>query len=129
MSTRQREKAKARKEARKAAPPSARLRHLRMSARKVRAVADLVRGKPVEDALAMLAFTVRGAARPLRKLLDSAVANADARGGYDLDKLVVKSIQVDDGPHLRRWMPRAMGRAYRINKHTSHVTVVLDERK
>ena len=129
MSTREREKAAARKQARKEAAPSARLRNLHMSARKVRAVASVIRGMPVGEALAMLAYTPRAAARPLRKLLDSAVANADARGGYDLDKLVIKTIMVDAGGHIKRWMPRAMGRAFPIKKHTSHITVVLDEQK
>lgn len=129
MSKREREKAEARRDARKEAAPMARLRHLRMSARKVRVVADEIRGKAVGDALATLAFAKKAAARPLRKLLDSAVANADARGGYDLDKLVVKSIMVDSAAHIKRYMPRAMGRAYQIKRRTSHVTVVLDERK
>ncbi|MFH1810423.1 MAG: 50S ribosomal protein L22 [Pseudomonadota bacterium] len=126
---RERDKAKVRKEARKAAPPSARLQNLKMSARKMRVMADMIRGKAVGEALALLAFTPRAAAGPLRKLLDSAVANADARGGYDLDKLVVKTVMVDAGAHIKRWMPRAMGRAFPIHKHTSHITVVLDEKK
>ena len=128
MSKREKEKARVRSEARKQAAPSARLRNLKMSATKVRVVADLIRGQAVGEALATLTFTPRAAARPLRKLLDSAVANADARGGYDLDKLVVKTIMVDAGGHIKRWMPRAMGRAFTIHKHTSHVTIVVDEK-
>jgi large subunit ribosomal protein L22 len=126
---RERDKAKARKEARKAAPPSARLNHIKMGAQKMRVMADMIRGKPVGEALALLAFTPRAAARPMRKLLDSAVANADARGGYDLDKLIVKTVMVDEADHIKRWMPRAMGRAFPIHKQTAHVTLVLDERK
>ena len=128
MSTREREKARARKEARKQAAPTARLRNLKMSARKVRAVANQIRGQGVGEALATLNYSTRAAALPLRKLLDSAVANADAKGGYDLDKLVIKTVDVDSGPHIKRWMPRAMGRAFTIHKHTSHVTIVVDEK-
>ena len=125
MSTRQRVKAAARRERRTASMPAARLRWLRMSPRKVRLVVDMVRGKPVGEALDILAFSPRGAAQPVRKLLRSAVANADQRGGFDLDDLVVARIFVDEGPTWRRWLPRAMGRATRVRKRSSHVTVVL----
>lgn len=127
MSTRQRDKAAQRKAARAAREPRATLRYLRMSPRKVRLVVDMVRGQPVEEALNLLAFSSRAAARPVSKLLRSAVANADVKEGYDLDNLVVKGAWVDEGPTWRRFMPRAMGRATRIRKRTSHVTLVLGE--
>lgn len=128
MSKREREKAKERKDARKASNPEASLRHLRMSPRKVRLVVDLIRGRAVEEALNVLNFSPKAAARPVGKLLKSAVANADNRGGYDLDKLVVEKAWVDEGSTWRRWLPRAQGRATRIHKRTSHVTIVLGER-
>ncbi len=102
-------------------------RFARMSPRKVRYVADLVRGKPIDDALGILHFSPRAAARTLRKVVLSALANAEQTGEIDLEKLYVKRIQVDEGPTLRRYQPRAMGRAYRIRKRTSHITVVLDD--
>ena len=110
---------------------TAHLRYLRMAPRKVALVAGLVRGKPVGDALNILRFTRKAAARPLSKLIKSAVANASDRskGELDVDRLVVKHISVDQGPTLRRYMPRAMGRATRINKKSSHVQVVLAETK
>jgi large subunit ribosomal protein L22 len=108
----------------------ARLRHLRIAPRKVRIVADLVRGRPVEQALAVLKFTPKAASVPMEKLLRSAIANAEdvSKGQVDVDRLVVSHITVDQGPTLRRFMPRAMGRASRINKRTSHVTVTLSDR-
>ena len=107
----------------------AHLRFLRMSPRKVSTVAALVRGKPVGQALNILRFTSRAAALPVAKLIKSAVANATdlSKGQIDVDKLVVKTISVDQGPTQRRYMPRAMGRASRINKKTSHIHVVLEE--
>lgn len=106
----------------------AKLRYLRISARKTRLVVDLVRGKHVEDAINILSFTPRAASEPVRKLIESAVANAEAKDA-DVDALFVKEITVDEGPTLRRFRPRAMGRATRINKRTSHVTCVLAERE
>lgn len=128
MSTRQREKADRRREARQARGPRATLRYLRISPRKVRLVVDQIRGKGVEEALNILTFSPRGAAEPLAKLLRSAVANADNKGDVDIDKLVVDTAYVDEGPTWRRWLPRAMGRATRIRKRTSHVTLELKER-
>jgi large subunit ribosomal protein L22 len=92
-------------------------------------MADLVRGKPAGSAIAMLQFTPKAAAAPLRKLIQSAVANATdlSKGAVDVDRLVVKTISVDQGPTGRRFMPRAMGRATRINKKTSHVSVVVSD--
>ncbi len=109
----------------------AHLRYLRMSPRKVGLVASLVRGKGVGEALNILRFTRKAAAVPLQKLIKSAVANATdlSKGQVDVDTLVVKHISVDQGPTARRFMPRAMGRASRINKKTSHVHVVLGETK
>ncbi len=122
------EKTRARK-VRPAAPaagPHAKLRFLRVAPRKVRLVADEVRGKKVGDALALLKYTPQAAAEHLSKLLRSAVANAEQKGGrVDVDALYVKTLTVDQGPKLRRFMPRAMGRAYRVEKKTSHVYVEL----
>jgi large subunit ribosomal protein L22 len=117
-------KAKARP--RPAAGPHAHLRFLRVAPRKVRLVADEVRGMKVGDALAVLKYTPQAASAHLAKLLRSAVANAEQKGGrVDVDALFVKTLTVDQGPKMRRFMPRAMGRAYRIEKKTSHVYVEL----
>lgn len=105
----------------------AKLRYLRVSARKTRLVVDLVRGKNVDEAINILTFTRRSASEPVRKLIESAVANAEAKNA-NVDRLYVDTIFVDEGPTLRRFRPRAMGRATRINKRTSHVTCVLAER-
>lgn len=105
----------------------AKLNRLRVAPRKARLVADLVRGKEIDDAINTLNFCRKKAAKPIAKLLHSAVANADELGDIDVDTLFVKEIRVDEGPTLKRWLPRAMGRATRINKRTSHITVVLDE--
>lgn len=100
-----------------------------MAPRKVSVVAALVRGMPVGAAINTLQWTKRAAAVPVKKLLESAVANATdlSKGAVDIDRLVVKTISVDQGPTSRRYMPRAMGRATRINKKTSHVHVVLTD--
>ena len=105
----------------------AHLRNLRMAPRKVADVASLVRGKPVGSALNILRYTKRSAAVVVAKLIRSAVANATdlSKGQVDVDKLVVKTISVDQGPTQRRYMPRAMGRATRIRKRTSHLTITL----
>ncbi len=106
--------------------PHARLRFLRVAPRKVRLVADNVRGMKVGDALAMLRYTPQAAAKPLAKLLRSAVANAGQKGGrVDVDALWVRTLTVDQGPKWKRFMPRAMGRATRVEKKTSHVYVEL----
>ncbi len=111
----------------------AHLRGYRMGARKGRMVADQIRRKSCADALAILANSRRRAARPIEKLLRSALANADEQNarhsaGIDLDNLFIKTITVDEGPRNWRIRPRAQSRAAWINKATSHVTVVLDER-
>ena len=103
-------------------------RYLRFSAHKGRMVADMVRGRGVEEALNILKFTRKNAATHIRKIMDSALANANKDGSVNVDRLVVKLITVDEGPTMRRFMTRSMGRAYRIRKRSCHVTVVLDER-
>ncbi len=107
---------------------NAQLRHLRISPRKVRLVADLVRGKGVEEALTILQFTQKRSSQPLARLIKSAVANADQKGGVNVDKLFVQAITVDGGPVMKRWRPRAQGRATPILKRTSHISVTLDQR-
>ena len=102
-------------------------KYLRVSPHKARLVADLVRGQAVEDALTILKFTPKKSARLVTKTLRSAIANAENSQVMDVDNLIVKTIVVDEGPRLKRWRPRAMGRATRILKRTSHVTVVLAE--
>jgi large subunit ribosomal protein L22 len=112
--------------ARAPAGPHARLRFLRVAPRKVRLVADNVRGMKVGEALAMLKYTPQAAAKHLAKVLRSAVANAGQKGGrVDVDALFVRTLTVDQGPKWKRYMPRAMGRATRIEKKTSHVYVEL----
>jgi len=87
-----------------------------------------VRGKRVEEALNMLSFAPQRGAGILKKLLDSAVANAQQNADIDVDSLYISRIYADEGPTLKRWRPRAQGRATRIRKRTSHLTVVLDEK-
>lgn len=104
------------------------LRFLRISPRKTRLVADLVRGKSVDEAISILTVTRRAASDPLSKLIQSAIANAEnADSEIDLDGLYIREIYVNEGPTLKRFRPRAMGRATRINKRTSHVTCLLEE--
>ncbi len=104
-------------------------RYVRISPRKARLVADLVRGKNVEEALNILALTPKKAARILTKTLKSAVANAVDTQSVDVDTLYVKRVYVDGGPMWKRFIPRAHGRATPIRKRTSHFTVVVDERR
>ena len=103
-------------------------RFARVTPMKARRVVDLVRGLPVDDALALLRFAPQAAAETVYKTLESAVANAT--GGEDLDRatLVITRANVDEGPTLKRFRPRAQGRAYRINKRTSHITLVVQPR-
>jgi large subunit ribosomal protein L22 len=107
----------------------AELKYLRITPRKVRAVADLIRGKKVGLALQQLAYVEKRAALPVAKLLRSAVANADqaSKGQIDVDQLFVKDLQVGQGPSLRRFMPRAMGRAFKVLKKTSHIFIVVGD--
>lgn len=106
----------------------AQARFIRQSPLKVRRVLDLIRGLPVEEAEQVLNFTSRAAAEPIRKVLRSAVANAEHNHALDADELVVAEAYADEGPTLRRYRPRARGRATRIRKRTSHITVVVAER-
>ena len=102
-------------------------RYIRISPQKARLVADLVRGKNVEYAINTLRFLPKKGARLLKKVIESAVANASQNEAIDVDTLYVKSIFINGGPMLKRISPRAQGRATRILKRTSHITVVLDE--
>ena len=106
----------------------AELKYLRVSPQKARLVADLVRGKNLDQAIQIAKFTRKKAAQPLLKLLKSAEANADQMGNVDIDNLYVKTIRVDCGPTLKRMMSRAMGRATVTRKRTSHITIILEER-
>jgi len=107
---------------------SAKLRYARLSPQKARLVVNMVRGKAVQDALNILKFSPQKPADIVATLVRSAIANAEQKGVSDVDRLFVKTIQVDQGPVLKRFMPRAQGRATRIRKPTSHITVVLDEK-
>jgi large subunit ribosomal protein L22 len=102
---------------------------VRMSPRKARLVLDHIRGRTVPEARTILAFTSRAAAIEIEKVLRSAVANAEANHGLDGDELVVEVAYADGGPTLKRWKPRARGRANRIRKRTCHVTLVLAEQE
>ena len=102
------------------------LRRFRESPRKVRMVADMIRGRSVDDALSILRLQQRKAATMLTKVLDSAIANATENEKADAEKLFVTKVFVDGGPVQRRWMARSMGRANRLAGRTSHVTVVVD---
>jgi large subunit ribosomal protein L22 len=102
-------------------------KYIRISPQKARLVADLVRGKDVDSAITTLKFMPKKAARILRKVIESAVANAIQTETIDADTLYIKKILIDGGPMLKRFRPRAMGRATRILKRTSHITVVVDE--
>ncbi|HJR92759.1 MAG TPA: 50S ribosomal protein L22 [Acidimicrobiia bacterium] len=106
----------------------AQARFIRQSPYKVRRVLDLIRGLPVEEAERVLEFTSRAAAEPIRKVLRSAVANAEHNHALDADELFVAEAFADEGPTLRRFRPRARGRATRIRKRTSHITVAVAER-
>ncbi len=101
------------------------VRGVRMSPRKMRVVANLVRGKQVGAAMSLLKLMPKKGAVVIRKLLISAIANAEQKGDVDVDGLTVRDCSVDNGPILKRWMPRSMGRANRIQSRTSHVTVTV----
>jgi large subunit ribosomal protein L22 len=103
------------------------LRGVRLSAQKGRLVADLVRGKPVDRALSILAFTPKKAAGIIKKVLESAIANAEHNDGADIDSLKVKSILVERGTFLKRFQARAKGRGNRILKHTCHIYVTVGD--
>jgi large subunit ribosomal protein L22 len=103
-------------------------RFARVTPMKARRVVDLIRGLPVDDALDLMRFAPQAASEIVYKLVESAIANAESAEGLDAQTLVVTKAKVDEGPTLRRFRPRAQGRAYRINKRTSHITVVVQPR-
>ena len=105
----------------------AQAKYIRVAPRKAREVVDLIRGKSVAEARSTLFFANRNAARVVARVLNSAVANAENNNALSADDLYVKEARVDEGPTLKRIRPRAMGRAFRINKRTSHVTIILDD--
>ncbi len=106
----------------------AKLKFVRVGPRKAQLVADLIRGKGSEEALNILTFTKKAAAKIIIKLLKSAIANATQKKNVDVDRLYVKKITVDQGPTMKRYQPRALGRATTIRKRTSHINIVLDEK-
>ena len=103
-------------------------KYIRISPRKIRLLMRAIKGKRVDEALNLLTFAPQKGGPILRKLINSAVANANQSPDIDVDRLFVKDIYADEGPTLRRFRPRAMGRATRIRKRASHLTVILDER-
>ncbi|HYZ08905.1 MAG TPA: 50S ribosomal protein L22 [Pseudonocardiaceae bacterium] len=109
-------------------PPRAvaRARYVRVAPMKARRVVELIRGRSAREALAVLEFAPQAASGPVGKVLASAVANAENNLDLDPDTLVVASVYVDEGPTLKRFQPRAQGRAYRIRKRTSHITVEVE---
>jgi large subunit ribosomal protein L22 len=107
---------------------AAKLRFARISAQKGRLVADQIRGLPVEQALNVLTFSNKKGADLMKKLLDSAIANAENNEGADIDELKVASVMVDEGPTMKRIRARAKGRAARILKRTSHFTVIVSDK-
>ena len=106
--------------------PKAVAKHVRISPYKVRIVLDIIRGKGYKEAVAILENTPKAASEPIKKVLMSAAANAEHNLGMDKDNLFIAKAFADQGPTLKRVMPRAQGRAFRILKRTSHITIVLD---
>ena len=106
----------------------ARARYVRVTPMKVRRVVELIRGRSAQEALAVLEFAPQAASGPVSKVLASAMANAENNLDLDPDTLVVARAFVDEGPTLKRFRPRAQGRAYRIRKRTSHITVIVESR-
>lgn len=104
-------------------------KYVRISPRKARQVVDLIRGKAVREALAILRYTPKGASEPVAKVLKSAIANAEHNFEMNADALYVSQVFVDQGPTLKRFKPRAMGRADLMRRRTSHITVVVSERE
>jgi large subunit ribosomal protein L22 len=128
MATRQREKA-ARRKAEADKRPRAVARYIRISSRKVKPVIDMIRGKQVSQAQAILRFTPKAASGVVSKVLSSAVANAENNLEMSRDALYVAEVFADQGPTLKRFRPRAKGMATRIRKRTSHITIVLDQKQ
>lgn len=108
---------------------SATLKYIHISAQKARLVADQIRGLPVDHALQVLAFSSKRASGLMRKVLESAIANAEHNEGADVDELRVAGVWVDEGPTMKRFHARARGRGTRIHKRTSHITVLVGDRK
>lgn len=108
---------------------NAKLRYARISPQKARLIADLIRGQSVDKALVSLTFSNKKAADIVKKVVESAIANAEHNEGADIDELKVKAIMVDEGPVSKRFSPRAKGRANRILKRTSHITVTVSDEK
>lgn len=106
----------------------AKLKHARIGAQKARLVADAVRGRGVNEAIRILAFMDKKGAIIFKKLIESAVANAEFKKVIDVDNLYVKTVYVDEGPSLKRFRPRAQGRAFMVKKKLSHINLVLDEK-
>ena len=109
--------------------PSAKLSYARVSVQKACFVLDAIRGKDVKSALGLLEYNPRYASRVIKKLLESAIANAENNNGMNRDNLFVAACYADKGPTMKRIRPRAQGRAYRIEKRMSNITIVLDEKK
>ncbi len=128
MATRMKEKTAARRE-NADKRPHAIARYIRISSRKVKIVIDLIRGKSVAEAEAILRFTPKAASEPVLKLLKSAVANAENNANLPADGLYVAEVYANQGPTLKRYRPRAQGRATHIRKRTSHITIILDQAK
>lgn len=126
MATRMREKAAKRRENAEKRPHAI-ARYVRISSRKVKIVIDLIRGKSVREALAILEYTPKAATEPVMKLLKSAIANAENNLDMNREDLYVAEVYANQGPTLMRFRPRAQGRASRIRKRTSHITIVLDQ--
>ncbi len=103
----------------------AKAKFVRISPQKIRLIMGQVRGKKVEEALNLLSFAPQRGAKILKKLVDSAVSNAQQNADMDVDSLYIATVYADEGPTLKRWRPRAQGRASRIRKRTSHLTVIL----
>jgi large subunit ribosomal protein L22 len=127
MATNTREKGKAREEARDKRP-QAHVKHVRISSRKVKIVIDLIRGKKVDDALAILMFTPKSASPVVTKLLNSAIANAVNNRDMDRSMLYVAEVYANPGPTLKRFVARSRGSASPILKRTSHISVILDQK-
>ncbi len=106
---------------------TAKTKYIRIAPRKVRLVADMIRGQRVKEAKSLLHFTVNRSALPISKLLNSAVVSAKNNLNWNEENLLIEKITVDEGPKLKRWMPRARGSASPIQKKTSHITIVLEE--
>ena len=107
---------------------TAKATYVRISPRKVQIVLDLIRNQPADKALAILQYTPKAACEPVMKVLKSAIANAENNNGMSVENLYIEECYANKGPTMKRIKPRAQGRAYRIEKRMSHITVVLDER-